>query len=90
MDLQIKPGAATEDAAQIEQIVANIERDMETLNSVFSKTEDGMQLAWADEVRGNWDKYKNTDIPEAMAEMRTAAQNLQKAVAAAIQYSQQG
>ena len=90
MELQIKPGAATDDAAEIESIVATIEKDMEALNEAFTNTSGGMQLAWADEVRSNWQKYFNGDIPEAMAEMKTASHNLQAAVQAALEYSQQG
>lgn len=89
MELQIKPGAATDDAAEIKSIVATIEKDMETLDDAFKSTSSGMQLEWADEVRSNWEKYFNGDIPEAMAEMNTAAANLEAAVKAALEYSQQ-
>ena len=89
MELEIKPGAATDDAAQIEEIVSKIENDMQTLNDAFTKTAEGTQLEWAEQLRSNWGQYRDTDIPEAMAEMRTAAHNLQAAVQAAVAYSQE-
>ena len=89
MELEIREGAALDDAYQIEEIVKTIQKDMQELDSVFKKTEEGLQLDWAETVRANWKNYLNTDIPEAMAEMTLSAQNLKRAVEASTGYSRE-
>ena len=90
MNLTIAPGAATEDAAQIDQIVTDMEEDMETLNNAIKNTiPSGIQTTWSETVRGNWESYYGADVPEAMEEMKLSAQNLRIAVDQALAYDQE-
>ena len=88
MNLTINPGAATEDAAQIDSIVSEIERCMEVLDAAIKRNiPDGIETAWSDEVKSNWEKYYSNEVPEAMAEMKLSATNLRMAVDAALKYN---
>lgn len=90
MNLTIKPGAATDDAQQISNIVSRITIDMEECDKILKLlTLSDLNLDWADALYDQWKSYFNTDIPEAMAEMQQSAKNLQAAVSAAIAYSQE-
>ncbi len=88
MNITITPGAATEDAAQIDSIVETMERCMETLDGAIKRNiPDGIETSWSDEVKNNWCNYYSSDVPEAMAEMKQSATNLRMAVEAALKYS---
>ncbi len=90
MNIEIKPGAATDDAVQIDSIIANIASDMETLNTAIKNTiPDGIQTTWSETVRENWEQYYNADVPSAMAEMQLSATNLRTAVEQALAYDQE-
>ncbi len=90
MNLTILPGAATEDATQIDQIVTEMEQQMEELNATIKRDiPDGVETTWSDTVRTNWEGYYGADIPEAMAEMKLSAANLRLAVEQALQYDQE-
>ncbi len=89
MNITIKPGAATEDAAQIDSIINQIEQDMQTLDAAIKKNiPAGVQTNWSDTVRSNWEQYYSADIPDAMAQMSMSASNLRLAVEKALKYSQ--
>lgn len=88
MNITINPGAATDDAVQIEKIVADIRTSMEELDAAIKKNiPDRIQTDWSDQVRNNWDTYYSADVPEAMDAMSASATNLKKAVDAALKYS---
>ncbi|MBQ8132228.1 MAG: hypothetical protein IJ193_07035 [Bacilli bacterium] len=88
MNLTINPGAATEDAAQIDSIVETMESCMETLDAAIKRNiPDGIETTWSDEVKNTWCTYYGSDVPEAMAEMKQSATNLRMAVEAALKYS---
>lgn len=90
MNLTINPGAATEDAQQIDRIVAEIEKSMEVLNAAIERNiPDGIETAWSDQVKTNWKTYYSNDVPEAMAEMKQSATNLRLAVESALKYSEE-
>lgn len=90
MNLTIKPGAATDDAQQISNIVSRITIDMEECDKILKLlTLSDLNLDWTDALYDQWKSYFKTDIPEAMAEMQQSAKNLQAAVSAAIAYSQE-
>lgn len=90
MNLQINTGAATDDAVQIDSIVSSIQEAMETLDSAFKKTiPDGIQTTWSETVKGNWDSYYTSDVPEAMINMKQSASNLRLAVEQALAYDQE-
>lgn len=89
MNITIKPGAATDDAAQIDSIIKQIEQDMQTLDAAIKKNiPDGVQTNWSETVRSNWEQYYSADIPDAMAQMSMSASNLRLAVEKALTYSQ--
>lgn len=94
MNIVIKPGAATEDAAQIDSIVSTMMDKMTELNAAISDNinagQDSIQQAWATTVRENWERYYKNGIPEILAAMAFSAENLRKAVDEALAYSQQG
>ena len=90
MNLTITPGAAIDDAAQIDSIVASIQNSMETLDGAIKNTiPDGIQTTWSDTVRGNWESYYNADVPAAMEDMKLSASNLRLAVEQAQAYDQE-
>lgn len=90
MNITINPGAATDDAAQIDSIINSISSSMETLDAAIKRNiPNGVQTTWSDEVRNNWETYYSADVPEAMDEMTMSATNLRLAVDQALKYSQE-
>ena len=90
MNITILPGAATEDATQIDSIITDMESDMETLDTAIKNTiPSGIQTTWSETVRENWESYYSADIPEAMEEMKQSATNLRLAVEQALAYDQE-
>lgn len=88
MNLTINPGAATDDAAQIDSIVATMEDNLETLNGAITRNiPNGVQTSLSETVRENWSTYYGADIPAAMADMKLSATNLRMAVDQALKYS---
>lgn len=90
MNLTITPGAATEDASQIDSIVSTISDNMETLNTAIKQTiPAGIETTWSDTVRSNWESYYNADVPAAMEDMKLSATNLRMAVDQALKFDQE-
>ena len=90
MNLTINPNAATDDAAQIDQIVNSISDCMDTLDAAIKRNiPNGIETTWSDEVRSNWERYYSGDVPEAMETMKLSAANLRLAVDQALKYSKE-
>ena len=90
MNLTINPGAATDDAAQIDSIVSQIQQDMETLNGAITRNiPSRVETTWSDTVKGNWTQYYNADVPAAMEDMKLSATNLRLAVDQALKFDQE-
>ena len=90
MNITITPGAATDDAAQIDSLVQSIEESAETLNNAIKNTiPSGIQTTWSETVRSNWESYYTADIPQALDDMRLSATNLRIAVEQALNYDQE-
>lgn len=90
MNITINPGAATDDATQIDSLVQTIEESMETLNNAIKNTiPAGIQTTWSETVRENWETYYTADVPAAMEDMKLSASNLRLAVEQALQYDQE-
>ena len=90
MNITINPGAATDDAAQIDSIVSTMEENMQTLDAAIKSTiPDGIQTTWSDTVRSNWESYYGADVPAAMEDMKLSATNLRLAVEQALAYDQE-
>ena len=90
MNITINPGAATDDAAQIDSLVQSIQESMQTLDNAIKNTiPDGIQTTWSETVRENWESYYTADVPAAMEDMKLSAANLRLAVEQALQYDQE-
>lgn len=90
MNITINPGAATDDAAQIDSIVQQMQEAMSTLdNAIKSTIPEGIQTTWSETVRSNWESYYTADVPSAMEDMKLSASNLRLAVEQALQYDQE-
>lgn len=90
MNITINPGAATDDASQIDSLVQTMQESMETLNTAIKQTiPAGIQTTWSETVRENWETYYSADVPAAMEDMKLSAANLRLAVEQALQYSQE-
>lgn len=90
MNITINPGAATDDAAQIDSLVRTMQESMETLNTAIKQTiPSGIQTTWSETVRQNWESYYTADVPAAMEDMKLSATNLRLAVEKALQYDQE-
>ena len=90
MNLTINPGAATDDAAQIDSIVSQIQQDMETLNAAINRNiPSSVETTWSDTVKSNWTQYYNADVPAAMEDMKLSAANLRLAVDQALKFDQE-
>lgn len=90
MNITINPGAATDDATQIDSIVSTMEENMQTLDAAIkSAIPDGIQTTWSDTVRSNWESYYTADVPAAMEDMKLSAANLRLAVEQALSYDQE-
>ncbi len=88
MNITITPGAATEDAAQIDAIVSSIEDSMQVLDAAIKRNiPDGIETTWSDELKNNWETYYGNDVPAAMEDMKQSASNLRLAVDQALKYS---
>lgn len=89
MNITIVPGAATEDAAQIDEIVSKIEESMKELDTVIKNTiPEGIQTTWSESIRTQWEKYYTSDIPNAMENIKMSADNLRLAIEQVLQYNQ--
>ena len=90
MNITINPGAATDDATQIDSIVSTMEENMQTLDAAIKSTiPDGIETTWSDTVRSNWESYYGADVPAAMEDMKLSATNLRLAVEQALAYDQE-
>lgn len=90
MNVTINTGAALDDASQIENIVSSLSEDMETLNKAIKDTiPAGIQTQWSETLSDNWNKYYTADIPNALAEMKLSASNIQMAVQTTEEFSQE-
>lgn len=90
MNITIAPGAALDDASQIDSIVATIQNAMDELDQAIKSTiPDGIQTTWSDTVRSNWEGYYGADVPAAMEDMKLSAANLRLAVEKAQAYDQE-
>lgn len=90
MNITINPGAATDDAAQIDSIVQQMQEAMSTLdNAIKSTIPEGIQTTWSETVRSNWESYYTADVPSAMEDIKLSASNLRLAVEQALQYDQE-
>ena len=88
MNLTIMPGAATEDAKQIEEIVRAIDESMATLDEVIKRhIPDGIETEWSTEFSESWSHYYDDSIHGAMDAMKASAENLKAAVDAALEYN---
>lgn len=90
MNIQIKPGAATQDALDIERIIASIREAMARLNAIIDQTiPSGIETTWSETVKANWKTYYSADLEEAMTSMALSATNLRRAVDEALKYDQE-
>ena len=90
MNIIIKPGAATDDVKQIENIISEMTEDMAELHEAINETiPDGIETDWSDRVKQNWYDFYRADIPEAMETIRLSASNLTMAINAALAYSEE-
>lgn len=88
MNVTIKPGAATQDAVEIDKIVASIKEDMQILNDAIVDTiPELLQTEWSDKVRSDWEQYYVNDVAGAMDDMALSATNLRKALDEFLEYS---
>lgn len=93
MEIEIVPGAALDDAKQIDTIVSRMEDAMTKLNSIITNqmgdVGSGKEIStkWAGVVTDNWRSYYTTDIPNTMEQMKQSATNLRMAVEKASSYS---
>lgn len=90
MNITINPGAATDDAAQIDSLVSTMQESMEVLNNTIKNTiPSGIQTTWSETVRENWESYYTADVPEAMETMKLSAANLRLAVQQALAFDRE-
>ncbi len=88
MNLTIMPGAATEDVAQIESLVQNIDEYMTELNDVIKKLiPSGIETDWSEELLNKWTECYNGSVQNAMEGMLLSAKNLKMAIDAALEYN---
>ena len=89
--LTIYPGAATEDARDIENIVATIESCLDTLNDLIKKhIPENLETDWSKDLLESWTKAYNESIETIIHEMTLSAKNLEMAVEQALAYSKNG
>ena len=85
--ITINPGAATDDAVQIDSIITDITRDMDELNSVIQRTiPNDIQTTWSETLQSNWNKYYDSSIPQTMEDMKKSSTNLRLAIQEALAY----
>ncbi len=90
MNITIAPGAATDDAKQIDNIVTEMADDMAKLDQAFKATiPDGIQTTWSETVKENWTGYYSADIPAAMEDMKLSSANLRLAIDQALSYDRE-
>ena len=88
MNIYIRPGAALDDATQIDSIIRNINESLEKLNDVITNLIPlEIETDWAKEVLSNWNTYYNNDVQNALVEMEASALNLRMSVDSALGYS---
>ena len=93
-NLEIMPGAALDDAREIDSIVSRMTAALDELNTIIvheiGETGSGKNISfdWAGKLVAEWNNYYTKDIPATMAAMQQSATNLRMAVDNAVSYSQ--
>lgn len=88
MNIYIRPGAALDDATQIDSIIRNINESLTKLNEVItSLIPSEIETEWSKEVLSNWETYFSNDVQSALVEMEASATNLRLSVESALGYS---
>ncbi|MBQ3435631.1 MAG: hypothetical protein IJH13_01270 [Bacilli bacterium] len=91
--LEINTQEALDDAQNIVNIVNDVNAAMEELDGVVRKNVGGegsgkaISTEWGGELLQEWTRIFDNDIPVVKSEMTESAQNLEKAVQGATQYS---
>ena len=89
MNLTILPGAATEDAKEIANIVKTIDEDMKELDDKIKKLiPDRVETHWSTELKERWEKFYAYSVKESMEDMMQSSVNLQNAVDKALEYNE--
>ncbi len=89
MELTILPGAATEDAKEIAEIVRTIDEDMKALDDKIKKLiPDRVETRWSTELKERWEKFYANSVKESMEDMMQSSVNLQNAVEKALEYNE--
>lgn len=90
LNLTIKPDAAIDDAQKINEIVGIIDESMRELDEVINTIiPDKLETVWSVNLKRNWNHFYAGTIKESMQAMRFSAENLKRAVDAAIEYGKQ-
>lgn len=90
MNVTLKPGAATDDARQIDIIIQKISDSMAELDRAMnSAIPNGIRTTWSLSVKDNWDKYYTADIPATLDDMKLSATNLRLAIEEVIAYDRE-
>ena len=88
MELEIKEGAALNDAQDLKTVVSHLRAATEELSNIMKQiVTSNLSLDWADVVKGNWDNFANTNMEEVFSSITNGASSLEAAVKAAIEYS---
>lgn len=89
MNVTINPGAALDDAKEIDTIVDNISDSLEKLDSVITNNfPENVNMDWSNELLEAWTKCYDSGIPTALEAMKASAANLRLAVENVLTYSQ--
>lgn len=90
MNVTLKPGAATDDARQIDMIVQKISDAMAELDQAMDSTiPNGIRTTWSLGVKDNWDEYYTSDIPATLEDMKLSAANLRLAIEQVLSYDRE-
>ncbi len=88
MNLTIRPEAATEDAKNIEEIIATIDSSMKELNEVIKRLiPERLETEWSNRLAENWQHFYNETIQDSMIAMQQSSESLKRAVEAALAYN---
>ena len=90
MNVTLKPGAATDDARQIDMIIQKISDSMAELNQAMNRAiPNGVKTTWSLSVKDNWDKYYTADVPATLEDMKLSATNLRAAIEQVLSYDRE-
>ncbi len=81
MQLELKEGAAVQDAQDLKAVVSRLRVAVDELSSIMKQiVNSDLSLEWADVIKENWDRFAETNMEDVFRSITSGAESLENAV----------